>query len=325
LDSDWLELPQISDMLDQARAGARQRLDAYLAESRLRCASPDCSSLVAVRLHHAYVVDDEGWADLNAPPEPDGHSRQVIVLFQRTEYGIGESKLPVPFARRIVEVAWQEERWVFRLEDGEGVRATPLQLVRAMSDSLFRGFHQPEAAIARNFGKIDGSVPIEHLGPPVDWAAIRAKLPPTIEDTVLGVLTRGSEGMDFGTTIVAHGRSVSISVSVDVQGSWETALRRAAGVVGRLDAYVARAKEHAVRELLDLENGGWLTDGEPSVSAEAFQRLMGLEGLTFYDDGSVVLHFEDGESAERSGLFWGHAIVVVMGSDDQFTAAQIEG
>jgi hypothetical protein len=29
------------------------------------------------------------------------------------------------------------------------------------------------------------------------------------------------------------------------------------------------------------EGDGWLEDGEPPVSAEAFQELMQLEGLTF--------------------------------------------
>src|SRR5262245_50557248 len=139
------------------------------------------------------------------------------------------------------------------LEDGE-VRATPLQLVRAMSDGAYDGFFQAEATIARNLGKIDGSVPIEHLGPPVDWVAICAALPLTIEDSMLGVLTRDSKGINFDTTIVALGRRVSITVAVDAQGSWETALRRAVAVVGRLDAYVARAKKHAVRELLELKN-----------------------------------------------------------------------
>src|SRR5262245_5283028 len=189
MDSDWLELQQLRDMLDDARAGRRQRLDAYLAESRLRCAAPDCASLIVVRLHLAYFVEGEGWAALNAPPEPDGQARQVIVLYDCTEDGIGSSNLPVPFARRIVAVAWDEGHWVLQLEDGE-VRATPLQLVRAMSDGAYDGFFQAEATIARNLGKIDGSVPIEHLGPPVDWVAICAALPLTIEDSMLGVLTR---------------------------------------------------------------------------------------------------------------------------------------
>jgi hypothetical protein len=324
MDTDWLDLREIMDLLDEARAGRRQGLDAYLAESRLRCASPDCSDLIVVRWHHTYFVSDEGWATLNAPPTADGDSRQVIILNQRTEDGLGSTSLPVPFTRRIIAVAWNEGCWVLQLEDGE-VRVTPLQLVRAMSDGSYDGFFQAEATIARNFGKIDGSAPIEHLGPPVDWDAICATLPLTIEDSVLGMLTRGRHGMDFGATIVALGRGVSISVAVDTQGSWEVALRRAVTVVRQLDAYVARAKEHAVSELLELKNDGWLHDGEPPVSAEAFQGLMQLEGLTFYHEGSVVLYFEDGENAERSGLFCGHAIVVSMDSDDQFTRATIEG
>jgi hypothetical protein len=322
--SDWLELPQILDMLDAARAGDRQRLDEYLAESRLRCTSPDCASLVVARWHLAYFVEGKGWAQLNAPPEPDGQARQVIVLHDCMEGGIGASSLPVPFERRIVAVAWHEEHWVLQLEDGE-VRSTPLQLARAMGDSSYDGFFVEETTIARNFNKIDGSVPIEHLGPPVDWAAIRVKLPSTIEDGVLGVLTRGSAGMEFTTTVDAFGRRVNIVVSVDAQGSWETALRRAAALVERLDTHVAAVREHATRQLLELKNGTWLEEGEPPVSADAFQQLMQLEGLTFYDDGSVVFHFEDGESAERSGLFWGHAIVVSMSSDDGLSAARIEG
>jgi hypothetical protein len=324
MNSDWLGLSQIKDMLDAARAGRRRGLNDYLAASSLRCASPDCSSLVVVRLHHAYFVDGEGWADLNSPPEPNGHSRQVIVYFQLWQDGIGQCKQPVPFARRIVGVAWSDGCWVFRLADGE-LRATPLELGRAMSDSSFAGFFKSEEAIARNLGKIDGSVPIEHLGPRVDWAAIRDRLPPTIEDDVLGTLTRGSEGMDFATAIVALGRRVSISVAVDTQGSWETALRRAAAVVAGLDAYVAGAKEHAVSELLKLKNETWLEEDEVPVSVQAFQALMQLEALTFYDDRSVLLSFADGESDERSGLFWGHAIVVSMDSEDLFTRATIEG
>lgn len=58
------------------------------------------------------------------------------------------------------------------------------------------------------------------------------------------------------------------------------------------------------------------------ISSEEFQGLMQLSGLEFDAKGGVEFTFADGESADRSGLFWGHWIVVNM-RGNQFTRVEI--
>jgi hypothetical protein len=327
MDSDWLDTAEIFKMLDEARTGRSQRLSAFVRQSRLRCATPDYSSVIVVRSHKVHLVGDDYWADLDVPREADGQWRQVINFFECSEQGgTGWSKMPVPFSRRIVEVDWREGRYEFEVAYRlwRAVKR-PKDLHRIMVGSASSSFEQTEAAIALTFGKLVGTVPIDPVGPRIDWVAVRAKMPRTIEDGVLGTLTRQIDDINFGTTIVALGRRIRITVSVDREGSCRAGLRRAASIVSQLDDYAARAKRYAASELLELKNNNWLTANEKPISSAEFQAEMQLSGLTFYDSGRVMFSFADGASKDRAGLFLGHGIEVDMETDDQFTYTELFG
>jgi hypothetical protein len=179
--------------------------------------------------------------------------------------GTSWSRLPVPFSRRIVQVLWYDGRYMFEIAYKLSLAVKrPKDLYRITVGSASSSFEQAEAAIEHNFGKIDGTIPIGPVGPPVDWAAMKAKMPRIIED------------ISFHTTIVALGRRIRITVTVDREGSCKAGLRRAASIMGRLDDYVTRAKAYAASEFLELKNNNWLAANQKPISNAEFQAEMRL-------------------------------------------------
>lgn len=342
MDSDWLDSAEVLKMLDDAKAGRSQRLSAWLREGPLRCTSPDYSSLVLVRDHRVSRVigedpgDDEGsppdrdcWVDLNVPAEPDQDQRQAMNFLWRTgRDGATWSRMLVPRGRRIVEVRWLHGRYDFQIAKLSLADRVPEVLHEKIVGRASNGFGLTEAEIADNFDDMFVAKSPDDYHPPVDWdavRAVRATLPPSIEDRTLGVLTRDESNGWFQTTIVALGHHVGITVRVDEQGAWEKGLRRAASVVERLDDYVAKAKRYAAMMFLDLKNNNWLAEDEQPVSMEDFQSQMRLSGLFFDAKGRVEFEFTDGASKDRPGLFCGHWIVLDMRGNDRFIRVELEG
>jgi hypothetical protein len=330
MESDWLDSTEIEKMLDGARAGRPERLSTWLRESRLRCASPDYSSLVLVREHKVSRVDRVRWGDLNCPPEPGDPWAQFINLLRYSVTGgFSWSKVQMPDARRIIEAYWQHGRYTFLIaSDLTFQQIVPGLLHERILGTAAPGLGLTGAAIADNFVKIFPGLDSANWRsriPPADHVA-PADLPRTIEHRVLGVLTRDEarRSRSFHTTMVASGRRLRVVVEADWKGSCERALRRAEAIIGRLDDYVAKAKRHAASAFLDLKNDFWLAEDEHPISSEEFQGLMQLSALEFGARGGVEFTFADGESADRSGLFLGHWIVVTM-RGYQFTRVEIEG
>ena len=66
---------------------------------------------------------------------------------------------PVPEVAAVRSVRWAEPHFVFETARGE-VRSTPEQVKRAVMDSM-TGRGLSEETIEHNFGKLDGSVPLD--------------------------------------------------------------------------------------------------------------------------------------------------------------------
>jgi hypothetical protein len=123
----------------------------------------------------------------------------------------------------------------------------------------------------------------------------------------------------YSTKLALDGESVDLRIHCDGAAGEPPALSHAARMVGKVKELCRAAKECAVRDLLDLKNDTWLDEDEPEVDAEQFKRLMRLEGIVVYGDGSAEFYHLDGD------LFWGHCILVHMDASERFDKADIAG
>jgi hypothetical protein len=321
MESDWLPDDAVYALLGDACAGNVSALEAYVRENPLRAASADCSYLVLVRDHLALVFtsdDQDLWSDMNCPPD-GGEKRQVINLYQRS----GWSKIAVPLQSPVRAVAWREGCFSFDLGNRQ-IKATPQHLARAIGDRK-TGRGLSETAIVHDFSKIEGLTPIERVAHVIDWEPVRAKLPLSLKDSVLGELTRKANDTDFECAVMHMGRSVTLTISPSESAEVTVSIERARQVITNLDAYVGKARLYAAGELLALKNDYWLDEDETDLMHDEFQAQMTLLSIWCAPDGGVTFDFSDGTSETQDGMFAGHDIVLDMEKSDEFTSADIAG
>ena len=114
-------------------------------------------------------------------------------------------------------------------------------------------------------------------------------------------------------------RKIRVSIEPQSVSDVGSAVLVAEGVWANRKILVESAKEQAVTELLDDKNSSWLNDGESSVTADDFKKLMKLSSITIREEGGYDFWFSDG------GLFWGHDIEVIGDDTKGFYQAGIQG
>ncbi|WP_309738293.1 DUF2262 domain-containing protein [Chamaesiphon sp. OTE_20_metabat_361] len=143
---------------------------------------------------------------------------------------------------------------------------------------------------------------------------------PNLEHPELGTLRYENEYDWYKGQIKIRQSNVSIQLSVNEAGDVTSAFNRAANLAGELDNYAQLAKEYAAEGLLQIKNETWLDDNdEDPLTLEQFQQRMTLESIDIDSDGKVSFYHNDGD------LFWGHCILVVMDSENNFTDAETAG
>ena len=123
----------------------------------------------------------------------------------------------------------------------------------------------------------------------------------------------------YSAKVTVDGRLADLHIHCDGASGEPSAIPHAVRIARKLDPLCRAAKECAVRDLLELKNDTWRDEDEPELSVEEFKRLMELEGIVVYGDGSAEFYYLDGD------LFWGHCILVQMDADERFDNAHIAG
>jgi hypothetical protein len=307
--SDWLPDKDIWAMLREAAQGNSQRLAGFVAESHLRCSNPEFNCLVVVRHHCAWHVADQGWRDLNKPPERGEVGRQFVNLFTVTPDGAGWSKLPVPLDCPIESVTWVCDGFVFRTRT-EIFTSAPMQLRRAIAGS-FTVNGVTEDQIGAGFRAIEAALP-----PPSPPPAPRE---PTFHDSVLGDLAYDQRLDEYQARFSGPNRVLEVCIVPDESASLAVPLARARTFVADAAANIRAAASFSCQALLRLKNDEWLQEDEVVLTPEQFVGKMRLQGIRFAPDGSAEYYFEDGD------LFWGHCIVVRTDSAEKFLDADLAG
>lgn len=73
------------------------------------------------------------------------------------------------------------------------------------------------------------------------------------------------------------------------------------------------------KKLLDLKNDSWLEENQPQLTKEQFIAAITLKSISFFEDVSCELIFDDGD------LFWQHEIIANLSSKNKLTDASIRG
>jgi hypothetical protein len=146
---------------------------------------------------------------------------------------------------------------------------------------------------------------------------------------ILGEITREGDSGDWVATIRYGSRQVNLRIIPDDQ-AFETTLRLAVEVVGRLDELDRVAKRVAVTDLRDTFNSGWneydevqadgslKTVSNPELSEAEFERKLSLNGINVTGHRAIDFFYDD------EGMFWGHSVVVISLKGLDFGEAHAE-
>jgi hypothetical protein len=121
-------------------------------------------------------------------------------------------------------------------------------------------------------------------------------------------------------TVELFQSSVEVSFDPDeVHRSLEDFVRKINKQLGWLSSNKKLIDETIVRDLLELKNSTWLQEKEKPLTGEFFVKKIKLLSITFFDDISFELNFDDGD------IFSGHTIVVSVSKNRKIESATIEG
>lgn len=81
---------------------------------------------------------------------------------------------------------------------------------------------------------------------------------------------------------------------------------------------IDKAKQYCAKELLDLKNELWLSEGEKALTKAEFVEQLELHFIQMSAEGTRI-YFGDGD------IFWGHEIEVKMTGERQFISGNIVG
>ncbi len=145
-----------------------------------------------------------------------------------------------------------------------------------------------------------------------------------IHDEILGTLT-WNNSLDWweGQAELSPGRLVRISLSVDDEKAGDevageaTDREPARRALVRLQEHEPEARIAAADELLEIYNTEW-NDVAP-LDEDEFTARLTLNDVSLSFNGSAELFYDDG------GLFGGHAVLVTMAANGNFTDADIAG
>ncbi|MFN7562845.1 MAG: hypothetical protein ACK5TH_13765, partial [Prosthecobacter sp.] len=94
-------------------------LAAFASRSDMIAVSPEGRSVFIVRNHHAYDVD-EGFMELNWPPEPEkGYASQVINCFSWSSGGSSWTKITLPRNAEVERLCFVGEKCLLQIQDKE--------------------------------------------------------------------------------------------------------------------------------------------------------------------------------------------------------------
>lgn len=158
-----------------------------------------------------------------------------------------------------------------------------------------------------------------------DWPTLRTRLPTHLNDVDLGKFRRAPGDNHLTGAWRLDGRRVEIHLECDpLAESFEPAVAQARLVRKRFAEMSDEAKAFAATELMPRKNLEWREIGDLTVPAEALTARLQPSSLWFYGDETWCIYFDDGETAQLPGLFWGLAIVVHFQGTTP-TSATIEG
>jgi len=78
-----------------------------------------------------------------------------------------------------------------------------------------------------------------------------------------------------------------------------------------------KIQNRIAKKLLDLKNDSWLEENQPQLTKEQFIVAITLKSISFFEDVSCELIFDDGD------LFWQHEIVADLSRKNKLTDASI--
>jgi hypothetical protein len=135
-----------------------------------------------------------------------------------------------------------------------------------------------------------------------------------ITDKTFGVLEWDNQ-LNLYSTQVELSPIHQVQVNFHIESS--VALERIRQVYEGIQAQESALRQATADALLVLHNDTW--NEQEEINTQEFMRRMNLEAITFYEDGTSELFYNDGD------LFWGHCIVLSLNNQGQFQDATIAG
>lgn len=305
----WITRLDVTGILASAATGNSAELMTFVRSDPLRAVTPDLKTVFLMRDHATSVQKPVDGAEklrfVNETPKQASNAHQLLTIINKTS----SRRLPFPLSVKVTGILWF---------DGALSISTPTG-----------GFEVPMDRILKSVVKLLGEVTEqqietvwkEMIGEPdtnglgsstIDQPIFPSfDLPVALPDLGLGTFTREPPHRDMtGKWQLGERKILTRLMPDDTTGSYSEALALAQSCRAHIETLVEQAKAFAAQEFLSPEHYVWRTEDEQKPSASDFQSMLGLTDLTFNSSGEIVFWFEDGDSSEVEGLFWGHMVSV---------------
>ncbi|MCQ4086396.1 DUF2262 domain-containing protein [Saccharibacillus sp. JS10] len=316
----YYDTSNMLNMIQQAYAQDDEAIQQITGLQTLRAFSPDYAHLIVIQPKHAIIKPDGRIRILNQKAADSSQSWLCADLYRCFPSG-GASWTHIPFPASFVPVNIDYEQkeqsggsgqFVFRSDQGDIVRATPMQIGFAFRDlDLVMGGVTEEEMENEFLGMAEIVVPAPPIvrtaqdNPPIDWAD--------------GTFVFQPESQVFSSEYQFGEHRIEIRLEQSERKQALESLDRLEKIVGELPNLDLAARCYAAKELLELKNDSWLDEDEEECSETIFIQRMQLESLTLSEDGDLAFWYEDGD------LFWGHSICVHRSGKEQWLSADMMG
>lgn len=151
--------------------------------------------------------------------------------------------------------------------------------------------------------------PIEDM----DQKKEQGKLPKTISISGIGRFKYDDRG-----GYQARIKGIDVSLSCEDKSEINEVKKRFVDFFNSREDIIDKAKQYCAKELLNLKNEVWLSEGEKALTKAEFVEQLELHFIQMSADGTLI-YFWDGD------IFWGHEIEVEMNGEGQFISGNIVG
>lgn len=264
--------------------------------------SEDKNTMISYRTCRADRQDDGSLQNVFPNQQGKGNDQLgCLIVSKITEDCKSTCGLPLPDDFPFKEIYFENQLLLLISSTGETISLTVKELLHRLRPIGFR-FKMEDLSKALR-------TPIEDMYQKKE----QRQLPKTISISGIGRFKYDDRG-----SYQACLKGIDVSLSCESKRELNEIKKQFVQFFNSIEDIIARAKQYCAKELLDLKNERWLSEGEAALTNAEFIEQLELHVVQLSVD-STLIYFGDGD------IFWGHEIEVQMTGNGQFVSGNLVG